>query len=437
MNFLFHIIPFEWKSLHRSNTLKALFLVVLGTGIYGIYFGKVAINKQEARIAEVQQFENQQFDSLLLWSTLDTSIESNKPKYLQALSPTGFGRNRHFTYYVANKVPPLGGLCLGQRDLFPAYYSFNMTDLARQMNVSELANPMKLLTGNFDLSYVIVFLFPLLIVALFYDLFATEREIGTLSLLQSQPVKVLNVLFYKGLLRLLIVFSSVTLLLLLAFLFQGISLAEHGNLFFRWLGLTFGYCLFWSAIMAGIISLRLNSAYSAMLGLSIWLILTMVTPAFLNLFVLANEPLPRRAETIDAIRTLNDEIWESPKAFVFDSFYEKSPHYNKGDTTNFDKWYYASFTLLDEKANAFNHKFEQQVAKRNELLNNWQWIAPAAMVYEWLSNISDTDRASQLKFIKTIHQFHGELKAIYYSKIFAEETFDQTDLAKFQERLGD
>ncbi|MEM1118960.1 MAG: hypothetical protein AAGJ18_00840 [Bacteroidota bacterium] len=201
MKNILHILNFEWKNLGRSATLKALLLVFLAAGIYGIYFGKFEIEKQEKRILTVQKYEREKFDELLQWATLDTTIAENKAKYEQAVSPTGVGWNKHFTYYVANEAPPLAGLCLGQRDLFPAYYGFDVADLARQVNVGELANPMKLLTGNFDLSYVFVFLLPLLLIALFYDLYAAEKEGGTLSLLQAQSVSLNTILFSKGLLR--------------------------------------------------------------------------------------------------------------------------------------------------------------------------------------------------------------------------------------------
>ena len=211
MKTLIHITSFEWKTLWRSNTLKVLLFVIIGAGVYGIFFGKFEIDKQEASISQVQQHERQQFDSLLHWANLDTTVAGNKENFLKAVSPTGSGWNKHFTYYLTNKAPDAAGLCLGQRDLFPAYYGFNVTDLARQVNTSELANPMKLLTGNFDLSYVFVFLFPLLIVALFYNLYAGEKEGGTLLLLQSQSTPLKMILISKGLIRLLIVWGLATL----------------------------------------------------------------------------------------------------------------------------------------------------------------------------------------------------------------------------------
>lgn len=435
MKTLLHILSFEWKTLWRSNTLKVLLLVVFGAGIYGIYFGKFEIDKQKARISQVQQYERQQFDSLLVWAKLDTSIAGNKEKYQQALSPTGVGWNKHFTYYMTNQASDAAGLCLGQRDLFPVYYGFNVTDLARQVNTGELANPMKLLTGNFDLSYVFVFLFPLLVVALFYNLYAGEKEGGTLSLLQAQSISLGTILFSKGLLRLFIVWGLAAVLLLWGFLLQGISLGKNGQLFTQWILIIFGYCWLWAILMGGIVYLRQRSALSAMLGLSVWLIFTLITPALLNLFVLANEPLPNRAEMLHAVRNLNDQNWEHPKSYVWDKFYPENPQYNDGDTTNFNKWYYAGFTLLDKQADILKATFEKQVSKRNALLQKWEWLSPAAMVHEKLSVLSNTDRKNHLEFVKKVYAYHQKLKALYYARIFSDKQFSPEDLQTLERQL--
>ena len=329
MKILLHILLFEWKNLWRSNSLKMLLLVFFGAGIYGIYFGKFEIEKQEVRMAEVQQYERQQFDSLMVWASLDTSLEKNKEKFAKAVSPIGVGWSKHFTYYFTNDTPPLAGLCLGQRDLYPVYYGVNVTDLARQVNVGELANPMKLLTGNFDLSYVIVFLLPLLLIALFYNLYAGEQEGGTLSLLQSQSIHLNFILLSKGFLRFLIVLGGAFLLLILGFMLQGISILEQSNLFFQWFFIVFIYILIWALLMTGIIALKKGAALSAILGLGVWLIFTLITPALINLSATASKPLPNRAEIIHSVRTLNDQVWESPKSFVLDKFHAENPQFGK------------------------------------------------------------------------------------------------------------
>ncbi len=435
MKTILHILSFEWKVLTRNNSLKAIVLVVVGAGIYGIYFGKFEIDKQEHRISQVQLYEQQQFDSLLVWARLDTAVADNKKKRQAALSPSGVGWSKHFTYYLTNDAHSTAGLCLGQRDLYPVYYGFNVTDLARQVNTGELANPMKLFTGNFDLSYVFVFLFPLLIVALFYNLYSGEKEGGTLSLLQSQSTSVRMILVSRGLLRLFIVWALAALLLLAGFIIQGESLGEHLSLFWQWLLIIFGYCLIWTILMGIVVWLRLSASLSAMLGFGVWLVFTLVTPALLNLFVLANVPLPNRADMIHAVRNHNDQAWEKPRSFVFDQFYSNNPQYDQGDTTSFHKWYYASFTLMDKEANALKAQYEMQVGKRNALLEKWEWLAPAVMVHERLSRVSCTDRHSHQEFVKEVHNYHDELKELYYTRIFQNEQFSMEDLRRLKEML--
>ncbi len=435
MKLIAHVIRFEWKSLWRNSTIKALLLVVLGAGIYGIFFGKFEIDQQNSRIQEVRQYERQQFDSLLTWVELDTAIAGNKEKYTQAVSPTGVGWSKHFTYYKAHEAPPSAGLCLGQRDLFPVYYGFNVSDLARQINVGELANPMKLLTGNFDLSYVFVFLLPLLIVALFYDLYASEEEGGTLKLLQAHSASLLLIIFSRGLLRFLVVLMLATFLMALGFFIQGVPLSENAGLFFRWLMIIYAYGFVWTLIMGAVIALRRGTTLSAMMGLGVWLIFTLITPALLNLFVLATEPLPNRAEAMHVVRNLNDQTWESPKSFVFDQFYPANPQYDARDTTDFSKWYYASFTLIDEASNTLKAEFEQQVDDRNAVLNRWVWLAPPAMVHEQLARISGTDRENHQKFLQEVYAYHQALKDLYYTRIFDGKQFSKDDLLQLSQGL--
>ncbi len=434
MRMLLHVLFYEWKNLWRTNTLKVLMVVVFGAGVYGIFFGKFEIDRQKDRIIEVKNFERQKFDSLLVWARLDTSIASNKERYEQAVSPNGVGWAVHFAYAVPNDPAPTSGLCLGQRDLYPAYYRITMTDLARQMNVGELANPMKLLTGNFDLSYVIVFLFPLLVVALFYDLYAKEKEEGTLALLKSQPTSIAKLFVSKAILRLLLVWGFLVVLLLLGFLIQGIALTDHLGLFIQWVSVAFGYTLIWMVLMSLIVAIRMGSALSAIMGLGVWLLFTLVAPAILNLFLLANEPLPNRAELVHEVRELNDRMWEEPRSFVLDKFYPNHPMFSE-DTTDFNKWYYAGFTLIDEEANAIKADFEQQVAKRNALLERWAWLAPAAMVHEQLSSLSNTDRSSHMEFVEEVHAYHTELKKLYYARIFNQENFSVADLEELSSKL--
>ena len=184
--------------------------------------------------------------------------------------------------------------------------------------------------------------------------------------------------------------------------------------------------------MAGIIALKKGTALSAMLGLGVWLITTLIIPTLLNLFVSANAPLPNRADVIHTVREIKNKNWDSPKSFVFDKFYRDNPQFAQADSTHFYKWYYAGFALLDQETKPLKEEFETQIQSRNALLKKWEWLAPAAMVHEHLSALSKTDRKSHLNFVESTYDFHDQLKSIYYAKIFGDEKFNQEDLRKLQ-----
>src|SRR3546814_6574788 len=52
----------------------------------------------------------------------------------------------------------------------------------------EIENPLNLMTGTFDISFVVIFLLPVFIIALTYDMLSGEKESGTLALAMTQPV---------------------------------------------------------------------------------------------------------------------------------------------------------------------------------------------------------------------------------------------------------
>jgi ABC-2 type transport system permease protein len=396
------------------------------------YFKKIEMEKQNARIAEVKQYEQARFDSLLTWVNLDTSIAANKSNFEKAVLPEGAERSYHFSYCKTHEASPTAGLCLGQRDLFPVYFQLNMRDLTRQLNTGELVNPMKLLTGNFDLSYVYIFLLPLLIISLFFNLYAGEKEGGTLPLLLAQSSSIDIIFLGKGILRYIIVLGLSTLLLVLGFLIQGVSIVENGGLFSHWFSAIFIYSFFWSLIMAWILALKKGTALSAMLGLGTWLVLTLISPALLNLLVSANKPLPNRTDVSHAVREINDKNWDAPKSYVLDKFHTDNPQFPQGDTTHFYSWYFASFSVMDKELAPLQEAFEAQVNKRNDLLEKWMWVSPAALIHEHLSGISKTDRKSHMKFVESTKDYHEELRVIYLHKLFAKENFTAQDLKKLQ-----
>jgi len=131
--------------------------------------------------------------------------------------PPPFG-TRHPAYVAAwSRQPallppsPLEWLAFGQSDLYPTAYAGPEHD-----EVSQIGNPLALFVGRWDLSTAIIYLLPLVILALGFDLTASERENGMWSLTVSQPVRGSTVLLAKWAAVSGIVLASVSAMFIVA-----------------------------------------------------------------------------------------------------------------------------------------------------------------------------------------------------------------------------
>jgi ABC-2 type transport system permease protein len=114
---------------------------------------------------------------------------------------------------------PLEWLAFGQSDLYPAAYAGPEFE-----EVSQIDNPLQLSIGHWDLSMVAVFILPIVILTLGFDLTATDRDSGILALALSQAVRASTILLGKWAALSFIILATVSLMLILGILPTGIHL---------------------------------------------------------------------------------------------------------------------------------------------------------------------------------------------------------------------
>ena len=429
MKKLLLIYKFEWKSLIANRIMVLIFLLLVISGVYSIYYGKSVIGKQEQQIAYLKKQEKARMDTILKRIKADTTIKANKAPFERAQNPAQL--NRFVKAYAINSPTPLARLSLGQRDIQPYYFRLDATAFYKQVYASgEIKNPLKLFTGNFDLAFVFIYLFPLVIILLSYDIYSAEKEQGTLPLLASQPLKVSQVMWIKISFRLLIILGLALFLTLLGLVFNGISITANLSQIGKWMGIISAYTLFWFAIMYGVIALRKSSAFNAITGLGTYLVLTLVFPALLNIIINIQAPPPAKNDMTNMIRTRFANQWDNPKSWVFKDFYPKYHQYNDGDTTSFYKWFYAGYLLMDEQSDKLNQQFEQQIQKRKQLADRWLWLTPAGLAQEKLNQVAQTGLQAQQQYMQKAKKFHSKLAKFYYPKIFKDQKTTVQDIKK-------
>lgn len=215
------VFRLEWLTLTRSHLIYWLAGLLLVTGLYAIFYGQTEVRRQQQTIAVLHRDEQARLDTLRRHLALDTTWAGNAQKWKDARDPY-FVDVEGYRYAIAYPGP-LTAFSLGQRDLYPTYQEVMGRALQRQLNPTELANPQKLLVGSFDLAFVLVYLLPLLLIVLGYNLLSAESEGGTLALLQTQAVSLRRVLGLKLLIRFGLVSAGIVALVGLAGLLNGVK----------------------------------------------------------------------------------------------------------------------------------------------------------------------------------------------------------------------
>lgn len=286
------ILKNDWLILRRGKALKMVVTLAMAAGLYSLFYGKTVIDRQRETIATLQKDEKTRLDSLEAWAKLDTSIAANKAKWETATSayevnvPEGY----RYAIYTPSDITPLS---IGMRDLFPYYQDVWGRAIYRQIFQQEIANPQKLAVGHFDWAFVVIFILPLLLIVLSYNMLSSEKEQGTYSLLLAQPVSLRQIVLAKLSLRAALMVGFLAVISVLSVFVLGINFSENGGLWLRFFLVALAYGLFWLAVILAVVSFQKSSAFNALTLLAVWILLIVVLPAFTQQWLTVSQPIDR------------------------------------------------------------------------------------------------------------------------------------------------
>lgn len=412
------LFKFEAISLIRSRLFRLSVGLLIIVGLYAIFYGKTEMDRQQHILDEIRVDEAKKMESLKAKISTDTL-------------PNVIG-NR--TYRLVENPPSAwADLSIGQRDIFPYYLYVRYWDLSRQLLTAEIANPEKLLTGNFDLAFVLIYIFPLFIIALSYNIISGEREAGTLALLLSNPVSERSITLGKISFRYLLSFGIAAFLLMLATLICSIKI----DLTFLLWGLTIMlYFAFWFGLIFIISNLKKNSSFNAASLLGIWIALVVILPALINIYISSAYAAPPRNDLTQAIRREFYTIWDNydDTHYRYESSRKlalKYPAYQSDTSHNWeDKYMLAEYDFYDDRLKPYFQKY-QDLASRKEQIGNTIGIVSAAVLTQKIFNdLAQTDQRGYQHFLSETESFHAKLKQFFYTPIYQNQSFKLNDFDK-------
>ena len=425
------ILYYEWITFIRNKFQRFLLGVTLVFSGYAIYYGYSEIEGHRDTIRDVLKIQEQEFHEYRM--SFKEALSTTEAKQRRQLaSDPAFAWHRH-GYHAILHPDDYALLAIGQSDLFPFYYRLTGMSLHYQLFENELANPVKLYVGNFDLAFVIVYLFPLLIIAFTYNLYSGEKENGTLLLLSIQSVSLRKIMivrlgFYFTLVTALGIFLSAT------------AMVASGNITNKtnyvqvilWLCGTTIYCMFWYALMFLIASFRRSSSVNAITAAGCWLLFLIVIPSFLNILVTVKYPLNSAALAGLTRRTsLENDNDDNEVSRVIMEFITNNPEYSGAEklmqNNKLAKAYAAFTSLKDVSGKKEIAHYHFQLRSRHDWTKKFHWINPAVNMQDMLTRIVQTDVDTFLQFQAAIEAYHKKITAFYFRKLFWDKAITPED----------
>lgn len=406
----------EWALLWRGTAAPLGLALFLIAGLFALRHGNTVVGRQEAELAGSQGRQATQ-QSHILAPLPASAIAGDQFYYLE--------------YHTERHPSPWARLVIGQRDVQAFNLKIRLLALQGQLYASDLGHPLLASLGQFDLAFVIVVLAPLLLIALTYNLWSGEAELGTWPLLQAQPVAPWRVLALRAALRTALVWLPIVALLLVAVVAFGVPLDV------TWVGIALasaGYLLAWLAAVWLVAAWRRPSDVNMLVLLGVWVFWTALGPALVSVAAAGRFPLPEALELTVLQRQGYHGAWDEPLPVVMQVFYERYPEWRGHEVPTgrySNAWYYAMQERGDAAAREAAARYRRSLEARDQWVQRVSWLLPPAALQQWLMRQARTDLQAHLAYLDSVAAYHEALKRAAFPMIFDDRPASSVDWSAF------
>ena len=431
---LSRVVAHEWRLLRADRVLwlvAALLVVLVG---YAYRNGAVWQQTQSQLVGTALEEDSVRVATL---GTMLRDLEAGRmeppPAFRNPAQPAAVGRS--FGVRAAVLPPaPLAATAVGQGDLFPASVVVSTATGDPMRTTPSIENPLHLLAGRFDLAFVAVFLLPLIVLAGSYSMLSREREDGTLALLLTQPVSVATLVAGKLLSRFLLIMGVFTVATIAAMLLHGVRPdATWGRAFGLWVAVVSAYTLFW-LLLAAFAQLRgRSSGENAMALATVWLLLTIVVPAALNVTATLRFPVPSRAEMIGVEREASAAAQEEGAALLA-AFYQDHPELAPDSAAATTVSFAAQSWAVQEEVNRVvapvRARYESQAEQQRATLRQFRFLSPALLLQEALQDIAGTGDLRYRSFADDVARHQASFREFIGAMVVRDAPFTSANVSE-------
>jgi ABC-2 type transport system permease protein len=420
------LVRFEWQLLSGDRTPWIMVLLFGAMMLYGAWNGLSFARFQQNTIADVTAEEVSRLDQLR--AAIDRRASGDSTA---VVAPVGALGAAGAVRYAILPPSPLAPLAVGSSDLFPYYTKVSLRSKQSFIINDEIENPHNLLAGRFDLAFAIVFVLPLLILALTYNLVSAEREQGTMALMLSQPVSARRVLLLKLAVRAGFVLGLTVLLTLGVVLSAGVSLGAPGTLakLLLWLAIIVAYSAFWIAAAVAVNAMGRSSATNALALLGVWLTVVVVIPSTVAAIVTTFYPAPSRVALTTELRSVSDRAAAQGDTAVSQFLADHPEMAQLGALSSRNAWG-RTIALQERTEDAMRptyQAFDAALDAQRTAADRLRVFSPAILVQDALHDVAGRSVNRYRDYATQLDTFHQAWQQYFFRRVFAEATMTPAD----------
>ena len=402
------------KQFIRSRIAFSALLLLLIMGIISILIGKQFLLKQEDTIARVTGYQREHIER-------NVAMQDEMGLLLYYLK-----------FSLISQPDRLSALSIGQRDINPGIQSVTIRTLEGQKYDTDLTNPAQLQSGNLDLGFVIIYLFPLVIIVFTFNLFSEENESGTWKIISIQSRSVFRFLLVKLSVRAIAIYG---ILLILFFTAATVLSLPGSEAFAAFVILSLLYITFWLALSFWLATFRKTSGYNVLTLLAVWVGLTFLLPASVNNLVATLYPVPESLSAMVKQRDGYHEKFDMEKKVTMDKFYTHYPQFAKygvpGEAFGW-LWYYAMQQMGDDESLTESQAMRSKMLQRGETSRAMAFAIPTLHAQIQFNDLAQTSLDDYMRLLDSANTFHERTRLYFYPKIFENDSVRGVDWTQFK-----
>lgn len=386
------IFFYEWKHFTRSPFKIMTLLLFVIAGVYGLHNGAGLYHQQISEIEKIKENITKERQKYISYYDEGKKGPEDRP-WIDINTP--FWAIWNSSIYHFKTPSPALVYSIGQAEQYGFYKRVTFWSSPYDADMTqEIANPERLQTGTLDFAFAGLYLLPLLLLILLYNLKTAEAEQNFLPLIEVQTSSgntwlLSRVSFYVSLVL------GVTIVMILYGAMLTDVFATASTAFGQMLLYSLLYLVFWSFIYFFILKNSNNIMSATLQMVGVWLLFAFIIPATIHQWISISMPAHLMTEWIDAQRDESEQLFQQPDSVTMTQLSALFPEIESStaiqdSTKSYSAMNNSASALVNELVKKSIAPIEASNQAKNDLIQSAFLLSPISFFQNHLNRISQT-----------------------------------------------